>query len=178
MAEAITIARPYAEAVFKLARESGSLFSWSETLDAVNSIVRESQIRELISNPLISSVKLREIIFSVCGKKLNEDGKRLVSLLIDNQRLLVMPQIYELFEQLKAQHESILEAEVVSAFPLDSGQLKKLVSILEAKFQRKVKAEVSVDSELIGGVRIKIGDQVVDSSVHGKLEAMATALKS
>lgn len=178
MAEAITIARPYAEAVFKLARENGSLFSWSEMLDAVSSIVQESQIRELISNPQISSTKLREIIFGACGKKLNEDSKRLVSLLIDNQRLPVLPQIHELFEQLKAQHESILEAEVVSAFPLDSGQLEKLVSILEAKFQRKVKAKVNVDSELIGGVRIKIGDQVVDSSVYGKLEAMATALKS
>ncbi|MDF0677591.1 MAG: F0F1 ATP synthase subunit delta [Nitrosomonas sp.] len=139
MAEAITIARPYAEAVFKLARESGSLFFWSETLDAVNSIVRESQIRELISNPLISSVKLREIIFSVCGKKLNEDGKRLVSLLIDNQRLLVMPQIHELFEQLKAQHESILEAEVVSAFRLILASWKSLFQFLKQNFSEKLK---------------------------------------
>ncbi|MCC6915946.1 F0F1 ATP synthase subunit delta [Nitrosomonas sp.] len=178
MAEAITIARPYAEAVFKLARESGSLFSWSETLDTVNSIVQEPQIKGLINNPQISAAKLCEIILSVGSKKISDDGKRLVSLLIDNRRLLVLPQICDLFEQFKAQHEGVLEAEIESAFPLDSDQVAKLVSILEAKFQRKVKADISVKSELIGGIRVKIGDQIIDSSVHGKLEAMATALKS
>jgi len=178
MAEAITIARPYAEAVFKLAKGSDSLLSWSEMLRVLSAITQESQVRELINNPQISSQKLREIILGISGKKVNELGERFITLLIENQRLEVLPQISELFEQLKAQHESVLEAEIVSAFPLESNQKEKLVSILESKFKRKVKVGVSVNNELIGGVRIKIGDQVIDSSVHGKLEAMATALKS
>lgn len=178
MAEAITIARPYAEAIFKLAQGHGSLSSWSEMLGLVSSVIRESQVSALIGNPQIPSVKLREIIFSICGKKLGEDGQRLISLLIENGRLLMLPQISELYEQLKAQHESVLEAKIVSAFPLESHQLEKLVSVLEAKFRHKVKAQVSVDSGLIGGVKIEIGDQVIDSSVSGKLEAMAAALKS
>jgi len=178
MAEAITIARPYAEAIFKIAQGDGSLSSWSGKLGFVSSVIQESQISALIGNPQIPVVKLREIIFSICDKKLEEDGKRLISLLIENGRLSVLPQISVLYEQLKAQHESVLEAKVVSAFPLESHQLEKLVSILEAKFQRKVKPQVSVNRELIGGVKIEIGDQVIDSSVSGKLEAMAAALKS
>lgn len=177
MAEAITIARPYAEAVFRLAQGSGSLSLWSEILGIVSSVIQESQVNALIGNPQIPSIKLREIVFSICGKELNEDGRRLISLLIENGRLLVLPQISELYEQLKAQHESVLEAEIVSAFPLESYQLEKLISVLEAKFQHKVKAQVSVDSGLIGGVKIEIGDQVIDSSVSGKLEAMAATLK-
>ncbi|WP_300089014.1 F0F1 ATP synthase subunit delta [uncultured Nitrosomonas sp.] len=178
MAEAITIARPYAEALFKLAKGNGSLFSWSEMLQVMSAITRENQVRELINNPQISSQKMCEIILSISGKKVNEIGERFLTLVTENQRLEILPQICELFEQLKAQHEGVLEAEVVSAFPLESGQQEKLVSILESKFKRKVKVGVSVNNELIGGVRIKIGDQVIDSSVHGKLEAMATALKS
>lgn len=178
MAEAITIARPYAEAVFRLAQGSGSLSLWSEMLGIVSSVIQESQVNALIGNPQIPSIKLREIVFSICDKELNEDGRRLISLLIENGRLLVLPQISELYEQLKAQHESVLEAEIVSAFPLESYQLEKLISVLEAKFQHKVKAQVSVDSGLIGGVKIEIGDQVIDSSVSGKLEAMAATLKS
>ncbi len=178
MAEAITIARPYAEALFKLAREGNSLFSWSEMLGVIRSVVQEPQIRELINNPQISAAKLCEIILSIGGKKISDDGRRLVLLLIDNRRLLVLPQICDLFEQFKSQHEGVLEAEIESAFPLNSDQVVRLVSILEEKFQRKVKVDISVKSELIGGIRVKIGDQIIDSSVHGKLEAMATALKS
>lgn len=178
MAEAITIARPYAEAIFKLAEGGRALSSWSEILEFTSAVVQEPQVNALIGNPQIPSTKLREIIFDICGKRLGEDGKRLISLLIENGRLLILPQISELYERLKAQYESVLEAKIVSAFPLESRQLEKLVSVLEAKFKRKVKAQVSVDNNLIGGVKIEIGDQVIDSSVSGKLEAMAAALKS
>lgn len=178
MAEAITIARPYAEAVFKLARDSGTLSSWSEMLGLIQAVVSEKQVNALIGNPQISSGKLREIILGICDKRLSEEGRHLVSLLIENDRLDVLPQLSELFDQLKAQYESVLDAEIISAFPLDTAQLKKLVSVLEAKFRRKVNARVRVDDNLIGGVRIEIGDQVIDSSVYGKLEEMAAALKS
>lgn len=178
MAEAITIARPYAEAVFKLARAKGALSSWLEMLELLTAVATEKQIKALIGNPQVPSGKLREIILAVCGGKLSREGKHLVDLLIENDRLGVLPQLKELYGQLKAQHESVLQAKITSAFPLDEEQLNKLVSVLEKKFQRKVNAQVGVNAELIGGVRIEIGDQVIDSSVYGRLEAMAAALKS
>ncbi len=90
----------------------------------------------------------------------------------------VLPQISQLFEQLKAQHEGVLEAKIVSAFALEGRQLKKLIDDLEQKIKRKIKARVSIDPELIGGVKVEIGDEILDASVRGKLEAMAVALKS
>ena len=90
----------------------------------------------------------------------------------------MLPQVSELFEQLKAQHEGVLEANITSAFDMNDGQLKDLVKNLEAKFKRKIEAKVFVNPELIGGVKVEIGDEVLDASVRGKLEAMAVALKS
>lgn len=178
MAEAFTIARPYADAIFKLASKNNSLSVWSEMLEFVATIVADKQIKALIGNPQVSSQKLCEIILAIGDKKLNDAGKRLIALLIENERLNILPQLSELYEQLKAQYESVLEVKVISAFPIDAAQLKKLISVLEAKFQHKVNAQVSVDNKLIGGVKIEIGDQVIDNSVSGKLEAMAAALKS
>ena len=99
-------------------------------------------------------------------------------LLTENKRIAVLPQISQLFEQLKAQHEGVLEAKIVSAFAMESKQLKKLIDDLEKKFKRKIEAQVSVDPELIGGIKVEIGDEILDASVRGKLEAMAVALKS
>lgn len=178
MAEAITVARPYAEAVFKLAQEKGTLSLWSELLQLVTAVVSQEQIKALIDNPQISAGKLREIILDICGKKLSGEGERLVSLLIENGRLNILPQLRDLYDRLRAQHESVLEAKIISAFSLKPTQVDELVSVLEEKFQRKVNAQVSVNNELIGGVKIGIGDQVIDSSIYGKLEAMAAALKS
>lgn len=178
MAEAFTIARPYADAIFKLASKNNSLSVWSEMLEFVAAIVADKQIKALIGNPQVPSQKLCEIILAIGDKKLNDAGKRLIALLIENERLNILPQLSELYEQLKAQYESVLEVKVISAFPIDAAQLKKLISVLEAKFQHKVNAQVSVDDKLIGGVKIEIGDQVIDNSVSGKLEAMAAALKS
>ena len=99
-------------------------------------------------------------------------------LLIENKRIVVLSQISQLFEQLRAQHEGVLEAKIVSAFAMENRQLKKLVEDLEQKFKRKIEAQVSIDPELIGGVKVEVGDEILDASVRGKLEAMAVALKS
>lgn len=178
MAESITIARPYAEALFKLAQEKKTLSSWSDMLSSMSAVVEQEQIKALIDNPQIPSVKLHEIILAVLGKKLTDDGERLVSLLIENSRLTILPDLKALYDQLRAQYESVLDAEIESAFSLESSQVNKLIAMLESKFNKKVNAQVRVNSDLIGGVRISIGDQVIDSSVNGKLKAMAAALKS
>lgn len=178
MAESITIARPYAEAVFKLAKEKNNLSQWSEMLGNAAQITAVAPIQELISNPKIPAAKLKEIIFNIGGNKLDNEVKNLLSILIDNDRVMIIPKLVEMYEQLRANHEGVLEANIISAFSMSDKQIDKLVAALENKFNRKVKAKVSIDQELIGGVKIEVGDEVIDSSISGKLEAMSIALKS
>ena len=178
MAEAITVARPYAEAVYKLAIANDSLAQWSKMLQLAAAIAEDAQMRLLIGNPVISAKQLGELFLEIGRNKFNTEARNLVMLLTENKRVTVLSQISQLFEQLKAQHEGVLEARIVSAFAMESKQLKKLIDDLEQKFKRKIEAQVSVDPELIGGIKVEIGDEILDASVRGKLEAMAVALKS
>lgn len=178
MAEAITVARPYAEAVYKLAVNNQGLSEWSKMLQLAAAIAEDDGVKRLIGNPVISAKQLGEIFLDIGKNKFNSGARNLIMLLADNKRILVLPQISQLFEQLKAQHEGVLEAKIVSAFAMEGRQLKKLIEDLERKFKRKIEAQVSIDSELIGGVKVEIGDEILDASIRGKLEAMAVALKS
>ncbi len=178
MAEAITVARPYAEAVYKLAIANDSLAQWSKMLQLAAAIAEDAQMKLLIGNPVISAKQLGELFLEIGRNKFNTEARNLVMLLTENKRVTVLSQISQLFEQLKAQHEGVLEARIVSAFAMESKQLKKLIDDLEQKFKRKIEAQVSVDPELIGGIKVEIGDEILDASVRGKLEAMAVALKS
>jgi F-type H+-transporting ATPase subunit delta len=178
MAEARTIARPYAEAVFRLAKANNTLPAWSEMLQLAATIAADESIRALIGNPKVSARRLGELLLSIGGDKFNEAGRNFIVLLAENGRIEILPEVSELFEQLKTQHEGVLGAKIASAFAMSDAQLKELVANLEIKFKRKIEAKVSIDPELIGGVKVEIGDEVLDASVRGKLEAMAVALKS
>jgi F-type H+-transporting ATPase subunit delta len=178
MAELITIARPYAEAVFKLAKESNALDRWSQALQEVASIVTNPDMHACISNPKVSAAKLFELLDSLVKTPLDEQAKNFVRLLIDNGRLDALPQIYIQFQHLKDEFEGTAEADVVSAFELTDAQLAQLTAQLEARFKRKIKASVRIDKELIGGVRVTVGDEVLDASVRGRLAAMSSALQS
>ena len=178
MAETRTIARPYAEAVFKLAKDKDALADWSHMLQVTSAIAADERIRTLIGNPKVPSRRLGELLLGICGDELNEEGRNFVILLAENGRVEILPEVSELFEQLKTQHEGVLGAEIFSAFPMTDAQLGDLVAHLETKFKRKIEAKVSVEPDLIGGVKVEIGDEVLDASVRGKLEAMAVALKS
>ncbi len=178
MAEAITVARPYAEAIFKLGVSADSLAQWSKILHLCASIAENDQIKLLIGNPTVSADKLGTIFLEIGRGKFSEEAKNLIKILTENKRILILPQISQLYEQLKAQHEGILEAKIISAFALEGKQLKKLVENLEQKFKHKIEPQVSIDPELIGGIKVEVGDEIFDASVRGKLEAMAIALKS
>ena len=178
MAETRTIARPYAEAVFKLAKTSGTLPAWSEMLQLLAAIAMDEQIKVLIGNPKVPPRRLGELLLGICGDKLTDEGRNFVLLLAENSRVEVLPEVSEMFEQLKTRHDGVLDAKVTSAFAMSDAQLKDLVADLEAKFKRKIEAKVSIDPELIGGVKVEVGDEVLDASVRAKLEAMAVALKS
>lgn len=177
MAESTTIARPYAEAVFRLADQNGSLRAWSEMLATMSQVAANSEVRTIIGNPKLTGGQLTELFLSLCPG-LTQDGKNLVKLLVDNRRLSLLPEVRELFDELKNSREGVLEAQIYSAFPLDSTQQAQLKSDLEGKFQRAVNVSVDIDPELIGGVKVVVGDQVIDASVRGKLAAMAVALRA
>lgn len=178
MAEAITVARPYADAVFKLALAGDNLSGWSEMLQLAAAIAEGEHVKSLIGNPVVSTKQLAKLFLEIGQDKFNAEASNLVVLLIENKRALVLPQISQLFEQLRAQHEGVLEAKIISAFAMEGKQIKKLIASLEQKFKHKIEGQVSVDPELIGGVKVEIGDEILDASVRGKLEAMAVALKS
>jgi F-type H+-transporting ATPase subunit delta len=178
MAEARTIARPYAEAVFKLAKAKDALPAWSGMLQLAAAIAADERIRALIGNPEVPAKRLGELLLDLCGDKLTDEGRNFIVLLAENGRIEILPEVSELFEQLKIRQEGVLDAKITSAFAMSDTQLRDLVADLEVKFKRKIEAKVSIDPELIGGVKVEIGDEVLDASVRAKLEAMAVALKS
>ena len=177
MAENITLARPYADAAFQLARTTGALGPWQQALDRMAAVAADAQMVECIDNPRLQSSQVAQLFLDVVGS-VSAEQQNFVRLLVDNERLQVLPEIRDLYVELKNGQEGVKEADIASAFPLDDATLKNLVAELEARFKCKIQATVSLDPELIGGVRIAVGDQVIDASVRGKLAAMATALQS
>ena len=176
MAENVTIARPYAEAAFKLASERNALAKWSEMLAFLEVVVTEPQVQSIIGNPNFSAARVESAVLGVCGESIDGAGRNFVQVLARNDRLLLLPHIRQLFEQRKAEQEGVLEARISSAFPMSDEQVEQLVIRLQGKYKRKVVAQVSVDPELIGGVKIAAGDEVLDATVRGKLETMRAAL--
>ena len=178
MAENVTIARPYADAAFELARGAGALGPWSEALDRLAAVAADSSMKACISNPALSSDQLYQLFLDVAGQGFTPELQNFVRVLVDNERLQVLPEIRDLFVELKNEHEGVKEAEIASAFPLDDATLANLKADLENRFKTRLDVRVSLDPELIGGVRIAIGDEVIDASVRGKLANMAAALKN
>ena len=176
--ERATLARPYAEAVARLASESSEWSMWSERLGFLAMVAGDAQIQELAGNPSIPSDRVAEVLLSVLGDRLGAEGENLVRLLVENKRLALLPEIVAMFEALKAEQDGELTAHIISAFELDARQMAGMVAKLEARFGRKVTATQSVDDALIGGVVIQVGDEVMDASVRGGLAALAVTLKA
>lgn len=175
--ETVTIARPYAEALYSLANQKSALTEWSNMLEAASELASNPTMSEVIANPNVTRANVEQAFLAVSGKALSEEGKNLIRLLLKNGRLGLLPVIAAQFEKLKAEQSGMLEAEVISAFPLSAEQQKEMVGLLEKRFDRKVTTRVRVDPELIGGVKINAGDVVIDASVRGQLDNMAFALK-
>lgn len=178
MAESATIARPYAEALFRVASQAdaGNVGAWSELVSEMGQVAANPDMKALADDPNVPGQKLAEVFLSVLKSPVNDEAKRFVNLLVENNRLTVMPEIAEQFHALKNAREGSSDAEITSAFPLDDSQLKDLVAALERKFGRKLYPTVNVDASLIGGVSVKVGDEVLDTSVRARLAAMQTTL--
>ncbi|MEW5769225.1 MAG: F0F1 ATP synthase subunit delta [Pseudomonadota bacterium] len=176
--ERATLARPYAEAIAKLAAAGNAWAAWSERLALLAAVAADEQVQALAGNPAVESGRLAELVLAVCGDKMGVDGGNLVKLLAENKRLVLAGEIATQFEVLKAAQEGELTAHVTSAYALSAEQMAGLVAKLETKFGRKVNATQSTDPELIGGVVIQVGDEVMDASVRGGLQALGVTLQA
>ena len=178
MAEPSTIARPYAEAVFRLADAAGALPKWSEMLAALAAVAADARVLAAIKDPNLSDAKVAGLFISILSGKLSGDAENLVRVLAEYGRLELLPEVREQYEALRNEREGVVEAEVQSAFALSDAQVKDLVSRLEKKTGRKVRARVTLDKELIGGIRVLLGDKVIDGSARAQLGALENALKT
>jgi F-type H+-transporting ATPase subunit delta len=176
MAETATLARPYAEAVFRLADAGGTLAAWSGTLRALAQVAAHPDMQDCLAKFDLTAVQLQELFLSPCPGDLSAEAKNFIQLLIEYDRLTLLPEIFAQFETLKNEREGVVDAQITTAFELEGAQLAGLVADLEKRFKRKINPRVSIDRDLIGGVRMVVGDEVIDGSVRGKLNAMAAGL--
>jgi F-type H+-transporting ATPase subunit delta len=174
--EATTIARPYAEAVFDRAEESGKLDDWSEMLSFLTTVVESEELAPVIGNPLVEQEALVALLLEIAGDKVDLEGGNLIKVLVEYNRLNVLPEINALFEALKADKERISKVHVTSAFALDAAQEKLIANALKAKLGRDVTITSEKDPDLIGGIHIRAGDMVIDGSVRGQLQQLANEL--
>lgn len=175
MAELATIARPYAEALFRVAR-SANLAAWSDLVSEMAQVAALPEVKALADNPKLSNRQVTDAFLSVLKSPVGTEAKNFVNMLVDNGRLTLLPEIGAQFHALKNAQEGAADAEIHSAFDLSAAQINDLVSSLEKKFGRKLNPSVKVDASLIGGVRVVVGDEVLDSSVRAKLQQMHAAL--
>jgi F-type H+-transporting ATPase subunit delta len=179
MAELLTIARPYAEAAFKLAIESkdvgGSLASWSDALGRLATVTSRPEVQRLLGNPQVNTQQLVQLVGDAAGS-LDQHQKNFLQVVTQQERLNAMPEVLRHFSDLRNKQEATLEAEVTSAFPMSEAQLADVVSTLKTKYGKQVKTSVKVDNALIGGVSIRVGDEVTDTSIRGKLAQLKASL--
>ncbi|MCY1392472.1 ATP synthase subunit delta [compost metagenome] len=178
MAELTTLARPYAKAAFEYAHAHQQLAEWSVALGVLAAVSQDDTVRQLLKEPQLTAATKAESLIEVCGDKLIASSQNFVRTVAENKRLDLLPTITEMFEQLKAEQEKLVEVEVTSAFALSQEQQDKLAKALSARLSREVRLHASEDASLIGGVVIRAGDLVIDGSVSGKLAKLAEALKS
>lgn len=178
MAEPSTVARPYAEAAFRLADAAGALGKWSEMLGALALVAQDERVQRAVADPHLSDAQAAGLFISVLSGRLTGEAENFVRVLAENRRIELLPQIRAQFEALKNEREGVVEAEVHSAFELSEAQIADLVQRLEKKTGRKVRAKVQINKDLIAGVKVVLGDKVIDASARAQLGALETALKA
>jgi len=176
MSDFTTAARPYANAVYDLASEAGSLDSWSDALANLATVVADAQIADMLTSPGLGKEDKGRLVLEVLGDKLDGKQQNLVRLMAENGRLGLMADVRDQFEVARAQAENKVEAEVISAFELSNEQTEQLASTLKNKLGCDITLTTSVDPSLIGGVVVKAGDTIIDASMKSQLDSLALSL--
>jgi F-type H+-transporting ATPase subunit delta len=177
MAELATLARPYANALFDLAKADKSLEQWSRMLAYLAAAASADKVRQLLESPDLAAELKAQRLIDLCGEELSDRAKNTVRLLARNKRLGIIGEIRAQFEERKAEEERILEVEVVSAYELTAEQSNKLREALQRKFDREVNLTGRVDPHVLGGAIIRAGDTVIDGSIRGRLDKLAESLQ-
>lgn len=178
MAELSTLARPYAKAAFEYAASVDDLQTWSDSLSSVASVSQQPALVELLSSPSYTVEQQASALIDVCGESLSQQMQNFIRVLAENRRLILLQQVSDQYEVLKANREKAVDVEVVAAGELDAEQQQKLSDALSSKLERKVNMQVSVDKNLLGGAVIRAGDTVIDGSIRGRLAKLAESLNS
>lgn len=176
MTELATLARPYAEAAFKCAKQSGSAADWSKSLQFLALVVNAPELRSIIDNPRVGRQRVSDLLLDISQGHLLDSAENLVKLLVENDKLKLLPTISNLFEQLKADDEGYVNVDLLSAYALSKAEQNKYVTMLEKLLNKKVNASMAVDKSLIGGIIAKAGDKVIDGSIRGQLQQLAKRL--
>jgi len=178
MAEIATIARPYAEAAFRVASGRKALGEWLDGLHLLAGLVADPRLAAALDDPKQARSGKQKLVAALLAGKAADDIARLADLLVENGRLsAIAGEVAHQFEQLKLEAEATLDAHVTSAFKLSAPETQSLTAMLESRYQRKVNVTSTIDPDLIGGVRIAVGDEVIDASVRGRLASMALTLQ-
>lgn len=176
MSQAITVARPYAQAAFDEAQKKGELKAWSEMLHSAAQAVEQQDMQTVITSARVATAQLNNLMLAVCGGNLSVTAQNFIKLLVENKRLIVLPQILEMFETLRAEAEKSVDVVVTSAFDLTEAQKQKIAAALKVRMGREIKLSCETNRELLGGVVIRAGDKVIDGSARTRLSELAVAL--
>ena len=178
MAELSTLARPYARAAFEYARDHSALDAWQEQLGTAAAVTLDPAMEAVLNNPALTAEQQAKQLSDVCGDSLGAEARNYIAILASNKRLPLLPEIYDMFAQFKANQEKSVDVEVISAFDLEQSIQDKLAAVLGKKLEREVKVSSTTDADLLGGVLIRAGDLVINGSVRGTLNKLAEAMNS
>lgn len=175
--EKIAIARPYTEAVLGRAQETDSLDLWSDMLGLLSALVKSPELMALIDSPKLSNDQVLDALIDIGGENLNQECHNFLKILMHNRRVLLMPDIADLYERRKRECQGGLQVQVLSAYPLDEAQEQALATALQERLQRDIEIKSEQDPDLIGGILIHAGDLLIDGSVRGHLRRLANQLR-
>ena len=176
MAEKSTIARPYAKALFELALEQKKLDAWSDALAIGAAVVSDAQVRKLLASPLVTTEQLAQLLIDIGGKAFDSEAQNFIRVLASNRRLGLLPEIAAIFEKLKAHAQRITDVTVTSAAPLSAEQQHEYAAALRKRLKTDVRLHCEVDPALLGGAILRADDLVIDGSLRGRLDRLATEL--
>jgi F-type H+-transporting ATPase subunit delta len=176
MSEQATLARPYAAAVFKRAKETQATANWSQSLAFMSAVMKNEDMSVVVDNPKVNKHRLSALMLDICQEHLNKENENFLKLLVHNNRLGLLPYIAKLFEAYKAEDEGYVEVEVFTAYALSKEAKQNFTATLEKTLGKKIHMNVTVDKSLIGGVLVRAGDRVIDGSIRGRLQQLAKRL--
>lgn len=174
MAEIATIARPYAEALFQASK--ADLAGTQAWLNSFAAVAADAALLEFAGNPKATNAQIIDLVVSVAKVQPTSAASNFLAVIVENARLNALPEIAAQFQTLKNSAQGVNDAVIYSAFPIDEAALADLMTLLEKRFARKLNATVAIDQSLIGGVRVVVGDEVLDTSVRARLDQMKAAL--